>query len=758
MERVVSRVTAGEALDAAIRKEVPGSRRSWVLRHWDDFKKLGWEALIDERLPREPKIARACGALIETAREANPKISVDEVLKILRAQKVAPLPSPSTIRVHFKRADRRLGRRKREKHRAKEVIELGCAGGELLLAAEMETSAIDALTATVEIIAEEAKEASKGLVPERDVGLRDELGRFTAEYNEQRTRKPGEAVASYLRPAEEKAASRVRSWPRFVHERRDTLEAKMKALTFSPLVSATQGWDALRSARAADLGALAGFPYMPSTLFKFTSALAISGAGPRMLEAVGINWHEVATRRWCEAGAIAALYVDNHAKEVWTSLFTMSGKVSKLNRIMPCITTTYIHTGAGVPLVASVQSGSAPLAPRLVDLVTRAEEILGEDITRATVIDAEGSTFDVLEAFAKADRVIITPLRPSRAPELELTYTRGSYYRAYREHDELRIAQAQLRHRTTGRTLELGALQVRRGDRASETVLLTTGLAHGLEGRDLADLYFLRWPLQENEFKEGAVVGLDDHRGNSYRMVANVAVVSELEKLRSQRASTEAELRELQQRQPTESASMVAAERTHEKAQSKLETRRRRLDTLVAAGKIHGKAFSKTAVELSEALAEAEEASKARDLTRSCLEATENKIAAHETKLERQVARERKLEPRQQIRQIDVALDSILTATKLTCLLLISFALREYLPTISLNPQTFASRVFSIRGRRELRPEEDSVIFYENVRDPEVTRALEDACRRLNARNLVRDRRRVRYYVETPPGQSRGTA
>lgn len=88
-----------------------------------------------------------------------------------------------------------------------------------------------------------------------------------------------------------------------------------------------------------------------------------------MLEAVGTNWHDVATQRWDEAGAMAALYVDNHAKEVWTSLFTMSGKVSSLNRVMPCITTTYVHTGAGnsarrVCAERKRTSGAAPAGAR----------------------------------------------------------------------------------------------------------------------------------------------------------------------------------------------------------------------------------------------------------------------------------------------------------------------------------------------------------------------------------------------------------
>ena len=100
----------------------------------------------------------------------------------------------------------------------------------------------------------------------------------------------------------------------------------------------------------------------------------------------------------------------------------------------------------------SVQSGAAPLAPRLVELVSQAETVLGTDVRRAVVIDAEGCTFDLLESFAAAQRVLITPLKPSRVPSLQLTYSRGSYYRPYRDHDELRIAQATLVHKSSGRS------------------------------------------------------------------------------------------------------------------------------------------------------------------------------------------------------------------------------------------------------------------------------------------------------------------
>ena len=230
---------------------------------------------------------------------------------------------------------------------------------------------------------------------------------------------------------------------------------------------------------------------------------------------------------------MAALYIDNHVKEVWTSLFTLSGKVSRLNRVMPCITETFVQTGAGTPLVASVQSGGAPLAPRFMSLVEHAEAKLdGGVVRRAVVVDSEGSTFDILAAFARRERVIVTPLKPARMPSLDAEVLPGLVLPA--------VPRQRRTARRHGDAHPQGLRPQPRGGRAaraprrtasSDTVLLTTGLALGMEGSDLADLYFARWPIQENAFKEGVAVGLNQHRGNCGRMVANVAVITELERL-----------------------------------------------------------------------------------------------------------------------------------------------------------------------------------------------------------------------------------
>jgi hypothetical protein len=298
LEEIARQVDEGETLNETIRKVVAPARRSWVIRHWLAFRRDGFEALIDQRMPREPRIATECAGLIEAARMANPQVTVEEVTEILHKQKVRSLPSASTSKKHFARVDARRRYEEGKEKKATKVVELPLAGGELLLAAEVETGGVAALVDEVKAMGEEAVVASQGQEPNRDVEHRDEGGHFTAAYNERRKRKRGQAVASYLRSAAEKAEGRVPSWARFVHATRETLEAKVWTVVLSPLVSQTKGWEALRAPEAAGLASLSGYAYMPSTLAKFSSELAVANAGPRLLEKVGMHWHGVAQARW----------------------------------------------------------------------------------------------------------------------------------------------------------------------------------------------------------------------------------------------------------------------------------------------------------------------------------------------------------------------------------------------------------------------------------------------------------------------------
>jgi len=756
VKEILSAVQGGLSLNAAVKRYLPAGRRSWAMRRVPAYREHGIEALFDTRTPREPKVTRACREAVQAARASNPTLTVSGALEILREQKVCPLPSATTIKREFALADRR-GRDQEQPREgpAPKTVAFPLAGGELLLAAEIETGAVAALTATVTDIARKAKEESGDRVPQRDVKHRSRRGRFTKTYNRLRRRKRGEQTARYLLPAADKAKGRVPCWPRFVRERPQTIDAKLRMVTFGWMVCRTKGWAALRSRDAADLESLTGFAYRPATLSKMVSALAVSQAGDPLLETVGRHWHQVAERHFGEPGAMAAIYIDNQIKEVWSSLHTMSGKVSHRNRVMPCITTTYAHTGAGTPVVLTVQSGSAPLAPRVVELVAQVERTLESEVERAVVIDAEGSTFDLLASFTRGRRVLVTPLRPSRAPGLKLKFTRGSYFRPYRDNDELRVGRCTLTRSSTNQSLDLWALIVRGRHSRQDTVLLTNGLDAelGLEltGRELADLYYRRWPVQENAFKQGAVLGLDKHRGNCSRMVANVAVVTKLERLEGKARRITEKLDVLGAERGELDAAANEAAKEHTRSQNALATRRRRLDVHIESGKTQGKMFASTAVEHQQALIKAER--QATVMQQACKRRDANQEET--AKLERQLAENAEqrahLEPQRHIRQLDVAADKILTATKLVAAMLISFASRVYLTTMPMTAETFISRVLSLRGRKEIGALDERVVFYANPRDPEVTAAVRAACEVLNRRGLQREGRRLHYAVEEDP-------
>ncbi len=764
----------GEAISfsQAVRETMEASKRSWAVRRWPRWKRDGIEGLFDMRQPPKAPMTRACQDLVTGARLANPGLTLDEALEMLTTAGLERLPSVSTVKRLFRSADDR--RRYRQKLvreatveeasaqqtpleqessvdvEAAEVEELSLAGAELLRAADQETGAIDALTDAV--VALSARVASDSGEDEgTGQGTLRDGGKFTASYNRARRRKKGQPIASYLRPAPERGRKKVAADFGFIGQRRATLERKLGALVYEGAVNPSKGWDGLRSVAGEGLESLVGYAYMPATLQKLASELAQLDAGPSLIGAMGACWHQVAEERWTEPGALAALYVDNHAKEVWSSLFTKAGKVSHRSRVMPCITTTYVQTGVGTPVVVLSHSGASPLAPQLCELVEEAEHRLDQDVRRAVVIDSEGSTFDILASFAKQGRVIVTPCKPKRLRDLELRFSRGSYFRPYREHDELRVATATLRHKSTNREQELGVLLVRRERRDEPMALLTTGLDLGFTGRQLADLYFERWPLQENFFKEGAVIGLDRHRGNSGRMVTNVAVATELEHLEVRLVGAEQTLGQLTAERPVQEQKVFEATEAHSRAADELRTHRQRLDHLVAASETGTEAFASASVAHHQALVVAESTEPALQEATGQLESQRSEREEMLESIEKMSGRIAALEPMRKIRQLDVALDTILTATKLTLALLLTFIRREYLPSAQMSAETFLHRVLTVRGHREVRSQSERIVFYENPRDPRATTALAEACEHLNERCLVREGRALNYAVEPRP-------
>jgi len=212
---ILDKVANGMSLNAAIAKVLPANRRSWALRRIPAYGEQGFEALIDARTPREPKVSGACAQAVQAAREVNPRVTVSEVLEVLRKQRISPLPSASTIKREFARVDeRRKYERKKAARDATEVIELPLAGGELLAAAEVETGGIAALTDVVVKLGVQAVEASEGKTPTKDVELRDAHGKFTGRYKSSTAPQAWRGSRVLSAHGRGESGRRVPSWPR----------------------------------------------------------------------------------------------------------------------------------------------------------------------------------------------------------------------------------------------------------------------------------------------------------------------------------------------------------------------------------------------------------------------------------------------------------------------------------------------------------------------------------------------------------------
>jgi hypothetical protein len=245
--------------------------------------------------------------------------------------------------------------------------------------------------------------------------------------------------------------------------------------------------------------------------------------------------------------------------------------------------------------------------------------------------------------------------------------------------------------------------------------------------------------------------GLNRHRGNCGRIVTNVAIATELEHLDVRLAAREKKLGGLNAQIPSLQQAVESTDKMHGDANIELAVERQQLDQLIENGETNSATFSKAAVAHHTATTAAEDAETTRVQARTKLEHAQAQREKTLDAIEQMTARAVKLEPLREIRQLDVALDTVLTAMKLTLAMLITFVLREYLPSAGMGTETFLNRIFRLRGRRETTADREHIVIYENPRDPRANAAIVEACNILNARALVRDDRTLSFAVEQRP-------
>jgi len=551
LKAILRHIDQGHSQEEAISAETKPSQRSKMLRLLQRYRADGFEGLIDRRTPREREVTKEQRDVIKALRMANPSIPVEEIQGVLQ-RTFSRSPSPTTIKrvLHEAGLERPVGRPAQRSD--VQVEELGAAGLELIRAAEAETGAVGEMVEAVVAVARQLPEPTTGAEAER--ALRNEHGQFTKRYNRSRRKQPGQAVAPAYRTAAEKRDAKDLGRLSFRTQRAKTIEAKLWALLATPALTFGNRIEELYGPRGKYLEGICGLAYMPDTLRKAVSEWTVAGVGYVLQQAHAASWHRVSVERWERGYQAAVVYIDNTTKPLWTRMFTKSAKVAMTGRVQPALVSTFVQTGVGTPIYFETHSGPAPLAPRVLSLLEQVERAADYPLGRLTVIDGECCSASLLREFKQGGRDLVTPLPATLATPERISFGRGSGPQLYREGDTIREGQITLLDsHDKGRPVEARAIVIEQRTKEGWVALVTLADREEWPARTLADIYYERWPRQENFFRlANGAVGLNQVHGYGKRLVANTSVLTKLDELeqkatraRDERVNKEHRLEEL---------------------------------------------------------------------------------------------------------------------------------------------------------------------------------------------------------------------
>ena len=736
--------SASAALREVFPDDHPETRRAMYRR----YREQGVEGLIDRRwIEPVRKLTAEVEAFIRALLTLKPGMRAHEVHAAVQTRFEIDI-GESTVRRFLTREG--LSAPVGRPRKGPEVTALPLAGAELLKAVDHELGATRRLTRDVE------RALSQLPAPEGDVRddreHRDERGRFLPEYNAPEPRRWPELGAQF-ESVELKRKEKDLQAMRVAKEEFPTLHRKVQAMTHLPLLAPSGRWDGLSNWRGAQLDELCGYAYQPASLDKFVREMKYAGMGEVCRDSVARFWFTVEGPVKHPAVGAVVLYVDKATNPVWTHHWTECVSVARLGkRVMPGTSTSSLHSGYGTPLLYHTVSGNMALGEELTDLLARYEETAGQGTARRLVIiDREAHSAGVFKELDAKGWLYVVPLRQSVVGPNARFEDIGDW-EEYRETDAVRSASLWLNDSRKGESaLEVRALARRRGRTGSVAWYATNAPAGEFETAGLIDAYFDRWPLQEHVYRDAnASVNLDAHHGYGKLKVVNLAVLDAVEKLDASIAKGVAALaeqeREIGQIQEERARYRAALDKADERvAQVRAEVGRELADTN-ASPKRAGRRF-----DILQRLEDWRESIRTR--VRSLgdrLEKLGESRAKAEHSLDRKQKERAKKAARTEIFTVDTELDEILTGFKLTFLNLCNHLQRHYLGT-RMETDTLIQHVLTLPGERVVTRDTETIRIWRQPRERKFMDAVEEACRRLTAKRLVREKRTLRFEVVDQP-------
>jgi hypothetical protein len=566
-----------------------------------------------------------------------------------------------------------------------------------------------------------------------DLSGRNEDGRFISGYNERYRKLDGDLGPGFASVNSKRATKNAKRF-KISQVSLEVLERKFWALIALPVFT-SHGLEQLRAPIGASMEEVCGFPYMPETLQKMLRELKFAGIAFELWEIMArvvLRAHQ----QW-HGGVgpiIVIFYIDTSAKPLWTDKFTKSGKVASNGRVMPCLQAVLVHTGVGVPIYMETFSGRAALLEHTERILDKMELLVGAEVGRIVVIDAEADSARFLKRLELAGRLWVTVLKGNITKGKEVMNRHGDW--EYRDGDRLtegvmdlslgddgvyRVRVVEVRHRGTGKVTTVGTC-------LPEDVY---------PAQRVANIYHDRWPFQESNIralKQGT--GLARNRGYGKELVENTAVVTELEQIEARLSSERCKVESGETaRQALKPQHLAATRRL-----GQLVAQAHRLDDKI---KRHPKkeretpayhAMFERRVDLDRKWRRQEQAVAAVARKASVIE---NQTERATDKVKNLTVKMEEIQGQRFIYRNDTELDSLSSLLKVCFAFTIEWVLQMVFGGERMEYKTFLERVAKLKGWYHQTQIADYVVFDDNTRDPEMMALLHRGIVVLNAMKLT---------------------
>jgi len=670
-----------------------------------------WEALLDRRLPPRPySIPTEVKTAAVALRQVSPNIDCTAARSYLVKQfgHQGSL-GDSTLQTIWRRAG--LNRAASgDADRFDDVQTFHGGGGlALLLAAEAEVGAFDALAGAVKktglenAYAQPIENESPQTASERDAH-----GRFTSDFNQLAREGVEKGQPDPRWDTEAKKRNRRSLLDlQILEQSKETLSQRLMAMGLIPLVTERRGFDGLDGPKGGWLEAVMPVGYMPSTLDKTLADLALLGVEDAMWKQHGTTWAGFAWHQKNEANKAMkwfVFYIDATLDPYWTREYALSGKISRTGNIGPCLTRVAVMGGPGVPLLIETTAGARSLKKDFLGVLDEVDNLIGEgEVKRVAVFDAESATIPILGAIAARPNLnFVTVLKGKAFTKMPLE-SPGEWVPSG-EKDYLRCGVITLHGEGVPKEgLRLRVVERRRldGRHPHTTRFATQATSEELTDEEVVSLYLTRWPYQEQHFRNARNGGgLNRSHGFGGENITHVAFETKLEQAQGKEKRAELAKQKAQ----------VGVEQVEE---------------------LHKQASGE----------EKENLQVARKASLRELKSREKALALATADREKQATMPR------EIYQRDVTKENIATVLKTAILVLLNYVLRDYFGGLKMEYRTFIEHF--IHTPTVVRTRHNRILYQlqANPRNPKRTDQLRQACAAITSKKIRKNKRLMVFEV-----------